>query len=750
MSERNKEDLKTFFLAGAVPTEQQFADLIDSQVNLVETASFNDALTQLNPASGFLNISGAAAFYGLSGPGANSSYHIGNPSFGDSSSFIKNVNGFHVLMNSGLDTASGPGTTPAFSIQTDTGVPGISPAHTLFRIHRYAAQTGSHDTAFEITGDITSSGDISASGAIIADSITGTSTTFTSITASGAISASGTLTAGNLVVSGTSALNSEVTIPKLVKLYFDGPSGMHIYSEGTATDENQIILAKTNNLRILNQAHGKDIIFGTENASGTAKTPLTLNGDGDAAFGGSITSVTNITASGNISASGTVFADSFESAGGDDTISFVDNLTLTGSLDITGSMTASNTIVVGRALVDELSTIKKHANNNGLGGDLQIAGATSVGTDKIGGEVRIRSGQGSGTGGGGKIRFQINPATSSGTHYDAFEDVGYFNNTGDLHVKDDIFVSGGMVFISGSSIAEIDTNSPALRLGSAEVQIHGQNLMGRGNADLNLKSYSNIVLNMNISGSQTSEILFKNYTSSIMGINGNGDLSVVDNLLLTSDSSMITMGAGLDFRIVHDGHSGSQIFSSGDLNISSSGADLNLSSESGSLSLFTDNGSVKINAANGMFGQKLTIKNLTATDETLTAAESGKLCLFSDADGAIVTLPDSGDGSLVGVYYDFYVSVAATSNVHRINVADTTNEDIEGYLHVIDADNAAAQATVANRALNSDGFDAISMDGTTTGTVGTNFRITNIAADRWYVTGHLVATGTPSTPFVAS
>ena len=274
--------------------------------------------------------------------------------------------------------------------------------------------------------------------------------------------------------------------------------------------------------------------------------------------------------------------------------------------------------------------------------------------------------------------------------------------------------------------------------------------MGRGNADLNLKSYSNIVLNMNISGSQTSEILFKNYTSSIMGINGNGDLSVVDNLLLTSDSSMITMGAGLDFRIVHDGHSGSQIFSSGDLNISSSGADLNLSSESGSLSLFTDNGSVKINAANGMFGQKLTIKNLTATDETLTAAESGKLCLFSDADGAIVTLPDSGDGSLIGVYYDFYVSVAATSNGHRINVADTTNEDIEGYLHTIDGDNASSQATAAFRALNSDGFDAILMDGTTTGTIGTAFRITNIAADRWYVTGHIAATGTPATPFVAS
>ena len=68
----------------------------------------------------------------------------------------------------------------------------------------------------------------------------------------------------------------------------------------------------------------------------------------------------------------------------------------------------------------------------------------------------------------------------------------------------------------------------------------------------------------------------------------------------------------------------------------------------------------------------------------------------------------------------------------------------------IDGDSASSQATAAFRALNSDGFDTIAMNGTTTGTVGTAFRITNIAADRWYVTGHIAATGAPSTPFVAS
>jgi hypothetical protein len=152
----------------------------------------------------------------------------------------------------------------------------------------------------------------------------------------------------------------------------------------------------------------------------------------------------------------------------------------------------------------------------------------------------------------------------------------------------------------------------------------------------------------------------------------------------------------------------------------------------------------------GMFGQKLTIKNITA-DADLTAAESGKLCVFSDADGALVRLPDSGDGSLVGVYYDFYVATAATSNYHIVACADTTNEDIEGFLHTVDFDTNPSQGDSVWRALNSDGYDKIKMDGTTYGgVVGTTFRIMNIAADRWSITGTIIHTGTPATPFVSS
>ena len=121
------------------------------------------------------------------------------------------------------------------------------------------------------------------------------------VTASGDISASGYVTSSGVLVDGESRFKGDITIEKLNKLYFTDSSGLHIYSEGTATDENQIILAKTNNLRILNQAHGKDILFGTENAAGTAKSPLTLKGEGQAIFGGPVTASSDVSASGTIS-----------------------------------------------------------------------------------------------------------------------------------------------------------------------------------------------------------------------------------------------------------------------------------------------------------------------------------------------------------------------------------------------------------------------------------------------------------------
>ncbi len=307
MSQLTKDELKSIFVAGAIPTEAQFASLIDSQVNLRETASTTESIA-IDIPNGFINLQAASVgdspFYGIltASPltGSNAAFH-GGPAFDygqplPNSPYIKTNGGFDILLDNG--NAYG---NSSFRIYKDTGIAGVGGSE-LLKLNESGSLTISGSSF--IRGSITASGNISASGTIIADTFQSSTSTLSvndslnitgNVTASGAISAS-----GNLIIGGTSTLNGDVTIPKSVKLYFDSPSGLHVYSEGTATDENQIILAKTNNLRILNQAHGKDIIFGTENASGTAKTPLTLSGSGDAVFG------ENIIIPGNVSSSGTV------------------------------------------------------------------------------------------------------------------------------------------------------------------------------------------------------------------------------------------------------------------------------------------------------------------------------------------------------------------------------------------------------------------------------------------------------------
>ena len=146
-------------------------------------------------------------------------------------------------------------------------------------------------------------------------------------------------------------------------------------------------------------------------------------------------------------------------------------------------------------------------------------------------------------------------------------------------------------------------------------------------------------------------------------------------------------------------------------------------------------------------GPKLSYQNVTA-DDTLTEAESGKLFIFNDADGAVLTLPDSGGGDLIGVTYHFYIAVTITSNSHKVVCTDTTNEKLYGQLHAIDTDGDASSNIWAAQA--GDSFSAITTDGTTKAQIGSRFSVTNIAADVWHVNGNIHCAGTPATPFAAS
>jgi len=151
-------------------------------------------------------------------------------------------------------------------------------------------------------------------------------------------------------------------------------------------------------------------------------------------------------------------------------------------------------------------------------------------------------------------------------------------------------------------------------------------------------------------------------------------------------------------------------------------------------------------AATGVL-TKRNIELVTAAD-AVTADESGKKFVFNDADGAVLTLPDSGAGDIVGTFFDFYINVTATSNAHKVVCADTTNEVMFGMLANSDVDTSDAAINFA--AIVGDGFSAINCNGTTTGVQGSSWRITNIAADKWQVEANILSTGTTATSFATA
>jgi hypothetical protein len=130
------------------------------------------------------------------------------------------------------------------------------------------------------------------------------------------------------------------------------------------------------------------------------------------------------------------------------------------------------------------------------------------------------------------------------------------------------------------------------------------------------------------------------------------------------------------------------------------------------------------------------------------AAFPNSIFVFGDADGATVTLPDSGDGSQIGKTFEFVVTVTATSNAHKVVFTDTTNEKIYGQVVAVDTDTSDGDAVFAAQA--GDNFSALSLNGTTTGIIGSRFTLTNVAADVWFAEGFIHHTGDAATPFATS
>lgn len=148
-------------------------------------------------------------------------------------------------------------------------------------------------------------------------------------------------------------------------------------------------------------------------------------------------------------------------------------------------------------------------------------------------------------------------------------------------------------------------------------------------------------------------------------------------------------------------------------------------------------GPEKLDLASGAANYR-TVKNGAAT---LSANESGALCLFSTAAGYTYTLPDAQPG----LWFDFLWTITITSSVARIACA--TGDFLVGTL----LQGTDGTFTFGFQDANGSTHLALEGNGSTTGGLkGDKVRVTAISATQWAVEGVTNATGSEATPFKTS
>ena len=128
---------------------------------------------------------------------------------------------------------------------------------------------------------------------------------------------------------------------------------------------------------------------------------------------------------------------------------------------------------------------------------------------------------------------------------------------------------------------------------------------------------------------------------------------------------------------------------------------------------------------------------------TLLPEESGALCLFDRAAGVVYTLP----APVVGMQFDFEVSVAVTSNAHKVITDAATTFLLGGVV----SGNLTVAASGDVFQANGTTHVAISQNGTDTGgLIGGRLSFTAISSTQWMVSGINVGSGTNADPFATS
>lgn len=133
--------------------------------------------------------------------------------------------------------------------------------------------------------------------------------------------------------------------------------------------------------------------------------------------------------------------------------------------------------------------------------------------------------------------------------------------------------------------------------------------------------------------------------------------------------------------------------------------------------------------------------------KTLVPDNSGTIVKLDTAAGTVVTLP-AATGS--GAKFKFIVTVLATSNSHKIQVANAS----DFFVGIIDTVNGSTVTgwIAANSGTVATNSDTITLNRSTTGSVsvGEWIEVEDVAANTWAVKGHTSASGTTATPFTAA
>ena len=132
--------------------------------------------------------------------------------------------------------------------------------------------------------------------------------------------------------------------------------------------------------------------------------------------------------------------------------------------------------------------------------------------------------------------------------------------------------------------------------------------------------------------------------------------------------------------------------------------------------------------------------SILLADSTITLNErehAYHTMVLNSADGVTVTLP-AATGS--GAIYNFIVGVTVTSSDEYIIQAGNTTDEFHGGVWQCDTDTTDTMTMTS--ALDADGYDTITMDGSTTGGImGDRFEIIDYAAGKFLLKGLINYTG---------